>query len=205
MFPAIPEQERSVTQMKEKTFIMAAASIVLFFNLLSELPAFEQISSFSIDLKDFNGKLPKFPATSPCQIYFEPWQIDFDTFQEAQKSLNSTPPDFEAAIRRFDELISKFPDARDLDYAYGWKTYCLAKLGKFKEALASYKIIREKFYGYVLGGASGALRLWDDKLGEVKSIIRSASSPEALETVAEMEKLDFEAEKKFGKPKAPGE
>ncbi len=162
------------------------------------------LSGSEIQIKKENrppAEQPKFVnGNQIVKIGFDPWQIDFLAFRRGMGLLQASSPDYLQAISSFEEIIKKNPDAKDIDYPMGWALFCEAKAGKLKEALLRYRVFREKYHGWQEGGASGAVRLWDTKLDEIKEIVKSSNFEKKMEIWQEMRDLDLECEKKHGKP-----
>lgn len=73
---------------------------------------------------------------------------------------------YEEALDLLRQNMRDTPDAIDIDYDFAWATLCLAHLCRTDEFLEYYRVMRTRFYGLISEG--GAIRGWDDKLGQAQ-------------------------------------
>jgi tetratricopeptide (TPR) repeat protein len=126
-------------------------------------------------------------------LFFESWQHDQETVRHGIALATASEPKYLEALELFRKNLQTFPKASDLDYDYFWAMYCLARLKRYNECLDYYDIMRRNFSGKVIGGASGALRIWDNKLNELKGLLLEENSSEAIDIVAKMKQLDVDS------------
>jgi hypothetical protein len=153
---------------------------------------FTQINGKNADPHDFPGhSMDGIPAeVDQIGFEFEPWQSDFGRFRQGMELLNRVPPDHAAALACFEENIRNASLAADIDYSHAWAMICLARLERWDDALNHYQILAERFPGTVEGGASGAARIWEPRLSEVRGIVASSPDPAAVRCLAAMLALD---------------
>lgn len=137
------------------------------------------------------GTSPK-PADPSKQavVFFESWQHDSERFRMGINLVLATEPKYLEALAFFEENIQLSSNTSDIDYDYYWASFCLAKLGRYEECLENYTALRKGFSGRVIGGASGALRIWDNKLDDLKTLISQETSSRTEEIVEKMRDLD---------------
>jgi len=112
-------------------------------------------------------------------------------FTEAWEIIHSDKPDYQKALDLLEQNIEEYPYAGDLDYEYGWGTFCCVHLGMYDRTLSYYRHIRTHYDGWLTEGAGGAMRNWDDKLAKVRNELLDSDDPEAasvLETILIIDK-----------------
>ena len=183
-----------------RIFIAAILFTVVFsitFFLAKEM---QEKSPSSMTVAGSTSSSKSASESQSASLYFEPWQSNFDTFNAGYKLMNASEPKYQEAVDCFEKNIQSFPKAIDLDYSICWAGFCLAKLGKFEESIKYYQLMRENFYGIQTGAASGAQRLWETRLQEIRTMVETSSAPKAIDILQRMKKIDADAEKKFGPP-----
>ena len=112
----------------------------------------------------FLEKYPNNPSYTPdalfrlAELHFEKANDEFITASEEfdaliiqydQGKLDTEPAeprqDYRRTVALFDQLISRFPDYRNLDGAFYLKGYCLAEMGEEKPALDEFQALVSKF------------------------------------------------------------
>ncbi len=113
--------------------------------------------------------------------------------------------EYQEALVLFQEKISNIPNACDIDYYYGWATFCLAHLDRLEETLEYYRIMRTRFSGDQTEGAGGAIRSWDDILERVRNVVAASRQPNAKDILKQMRDLDEKSASLQSRPHPRGQ
>jgi len=170
--------------------------ISLQFGLLGVVVFFYCANFLAASTETVNMSSLELVASAPITasqgnaLYYEVPEHNYKKFRQGYELLSSTPPNFEEALKLFEENIAEFPKARDLDYDYGWAMICAAHLKKYAKALEYYRTMRIRFGDVVQGAGGGAMRVWNNRLEEFRMILQNSSDTKAIEVLGEVKKID---------------
>jgi len=116
-------------------------------------------------------------------------------FNEAWQTINDPQPDYARALKLLETNIAEHPDRVDIDYEYGWAVLCCAKLGRYKDVLHYYEILRRDYSGPVATvsdqpNTAFQVRNWESQLAEARKLTEAANTDEAKMAAARMAELD---------------
>ena len=104
------------------------------------------------------------PKTQPS-----PRRHNEPRYLQANRLMNESPPDYAAALWRFQANIFESPTATDIDYDYVNAAICCARLKRCDEACDYYVLVSKEF--------SGGSRSWQKELREVRRLIAESTDP----------------------------